>query len=1129
MKNQFGKKMLSSVISLILALSAMPGAMAEKATQDEYYVPGVVTATELEEAPIPEVEAIKERIFKLRDTEKEILIKYLGSAELTREETYAVVSEMSAEEMDAAYAELVAYANTLTEEEIVLVPEVVGYFEQAILDEQNPELFANEDLYFFDNAILVDVDGNGTGSAPSANSFKVTTKGSLLGSKTTTVNIYNETTDKILIKFDYTLDKANKFVIDGNSTLSNGSFSKGLAPDEGIALTLTSNSGFSNLTATLNVSNLSYEVVADTSDVTFSYDSSLGSITVGGEAVASGTTLSISSREGTQVTATPKSGVTFLGWANAETGMIYATDGVLKPDGKMTLRAIFAGKNACFGIGDVYLFDDLNKAISVASNQTSKIIHLANSGTLSAGTYTIPAGVTLLIPYNAERNCYTNVPGVVAKDLVDLLNRGKDYISGDYTTPTVYRTLTMANGAKLVINGALSVSNRIFSGNAGMRAGSPTGPISRINMESGSNITVNNSAKAYVYGFIYGNGTMNVKSGATVYECMQILDFRGGDATTDMAAGDNRVFPFTQYYVQNIEVSTYYEGGSTEAIVSSFTISKMMNMAEVPFIASSGAMFTPGAGTTFEKRFDPATGKTIANVNGDISMSPLKVSLGSTNLDTSKFVLPIASNLTININSGTGTINQDIALLPSAELNVGKDATLVLAEGRSAYAYDLDDWVNKNFIYKRNDSFSDGNQSWLTYTATTTSTKRTLTDSKIDVNGKILGNGFLYTTAGGAQVFSSQGTGVVELVNWDPTAAPVTYQAVQGSDGSGGQAVTDTAVPVTSVKLMNANGTYTETVNTAAGIEPITGKFLYNNGKWEEWRPGVYFDANGGEGTMAPQYCINNASITLAENAFTRAGYNFIGWSLTADGGVDVEDKANMGIVEEELTLYAVWEKAVCEHKNTEPAVPAEAPTCTKPGTTEGLKCSDCQETIVEPEEIPVDENAHSFTKYEYNNDSKCGVDGTKTAICDHGCGATETVTATGTALSHSFTKYVSDNNATKTEDGTKTAVCDHGCGAKDTVVDVGSRTGLKNINLTYAKANGGHSFSAIVEGYKGTGRLYVAIYNAQGKVLSVLFAPVNADNSVDVNFGAVADASYAKVFAWDGTKAVATYKIQQL
>lgn len=49
-------------------------------------------------------------------------------------------------------------------------------------------------------------------------------------------------------------------------------------------------------------------------------------------------------------------------------------------------------------------------------------------------------------------------------------------------------------------------------------------------------------------------------------------------------------------------------------------------------------------------------------------------------------------------------------------------------------------------------------------------------------------------------------------------------------------------------------------------------------------------------------------------------------------------------------------------------------------------------------------------------------------------------------ALGHSFTNYISDGNASIDTDGTKTALCDRGCGATHTVTDEGSRlTGLSS------------------------------------------------------------------------------------
>ena len=55
-------------------------------------------------------------------------------------------------------------------------------------------------------------------------------------------------------------------------------------------------------------------------------------------------------------------------------------------------------------------------------------------------------------------------------------------------------------------------------------------------------------------------------------------------------------------------------------------------------------------------------------------------------------------------------------------------------------------------------------------------------------------------------------------------------------------------------------------------------------------------------------------------------------------------------------------------------------------------------------------------------------------------------------ALEHEFTNYVSDGNATYESDGTKTAYCNNGCGAKDTIPDIGSKlvhTGIKFNTLT--------------------------------------------------------------------------------
>ena len=80
---------------------------------------------------------------------------------------------------------------------------------------------------------------------------------------------------------------------------------------------------------------------------------------------------------------------------------------------------------------------------------------------------------------------------------------------------------------------------------------------------------------------------------------------------------------------------------------------------------------------------------------------------------------------------------------------------------------------------------------------------------------------------------------------------------------------------------------------------------------WEASRYYVAFDANGGEGTMDVQNATYGAETDLAANAFTRAGYAFEGWSLTASGAVAYADGASVSnltaVADTTNTLYAVW------------------------------------------------------------------------------------------------------------------------------------------------------------------------------------------------------------------------------
>jgi len=70
------------------------------------------------------------------------------------------------------------------------------------------------------------------------------------------------------------------------------------------------------------------------------------------------------------------------------------------------------------------------------------------------------------------------------------------------------------------------------------------------------------------------------------------------------------------------------------------------------------------------------------------------------------------------------------------------------------------------------------------------------------------------------------------------------------------------------------------------------------------------FNSNGGTGTMTAQEFNYGVADNLNANTFNRTGYNFKGWSTTADGAVEYADEDLYTFTSlEDTILYAVWEE----------------------------------------------------------------------------------------------------------------------------------------------------------------------------------------------------------------------------
>ena len=102
--------------------------------------------------------------------------------------------------------------------------------------------------------------------------------------------------------------------------------------------------------------------------------------------------------------------------------------------------------------------------------------------------------------------------------------------------------------------------------------------------------------------------------------------------------------------------------------------------------------------------------------------------------------------------------------------------------------------------------------------------------------------------------------------------------------------------------------------NKAAASTTITmpGRAVTLTATYQPNAYAVTFNANGGTGTMADESFVYDTAKALTANAFTRTGYTFKGWAMSASGAVVYADMASVKNLTatsgETINLYAVWE-----------------------------------------------------------------------------------------------------------------------------------------------------------------------------------------------------------------------------
>ena len=709
-----------------------------------------------------------------------------------------------------------------------------------------------------------------------------------------TLTLTNSSGNVGQLSFDYAISlNGGSTTIDGEDITAGGLFSKKLEAGDNVAVVITSN-GSNDTATTISISNIKLTAEKNVTVVfkTPYPSASYGSYTVNGESITAQTTKTFKTTDSVVLAATPASNYKFFGWKNETNGSYISTNASLTTSFSedITICPEFVSSSTAVWKVSSNYFTDLTNAINYANSSGTEGIILTSNGTLPAGNYTIPSGRTLLLPMDAGYAIVREEPTV---------------IYGSHVTPSAYSLLTMANGATITVaNGGTicCAGNLCSTGQLGGWNGCTTGPGGRIKMNTGSEIIVQSGGKLYAWGYIYGSGSVEIQSGGTVYEAFQIKDWRGGTATSNCYS---YTFIFNQYYIQNIEVPLKLYAGASEKLWSSANASSSAYPMGATFLGSGG-LFNLSTGYLI-KDYIEGTDRLQIDIYGNASITTMQITglpmIGS--ISTADYEMPITSNITINIHSGTTQIQQNVKFLPGVELNIDSGAFLQINSGKKVYVYDNDDWGNftgSARLYVIGYSVANG-----------TTAKRnasSLVDALINVNGAIDVKGNLYTSAGGGNITSSQGEGQIVLSTAPGTANSTIYEMAGNS--------TKTEVTFNPARLHNGGSL----VGTSGEYESISGiaagtKYNYckHCEKWYILVSTIYtitFNSNGGTGSMstythtkAGHYDHDAPTCGFA----APEGQAFAGWNTASDGSGTQYSVGDSVHVDKATTLYAIWEQ----------------------------------------------------------------------------------------------------------------------------------------------------------------------------------------------------------------------------
>lgn len=427
-----------------------------------------------------------------------------------------------------------------------------------------------------------------------------------------------------------------------------------------------------------------------------------------------------SQNESVRLTATAKEGYKFYLWQD-ENSTPLSKDATITVDGSSvaanSICPIFVSEGELGApayripngklAGDYYYWDDAMNAAGINFDKNVVLLQplslenvKSRNSADTAKTFTIPNGVTLVVPYS-DKLSTGKEDAVNTSDKTAAEQYG--VAEGYNGTGKAFRTLTVPGNYTLNVNGTLLV-NAVQGGKNGVSYQSHiVGTYGQ--MIVGGTVNVNSGGELYARGYITDLnhttdahiGKIHVNDGGSLIQMMQITDHRGGHYTE---AVYQQLMPITMYYLQNNMVDTVYEYGSTmraQAVLAAYTGTYDAVLADVRVIANGAdketpCMFVMDQDTAISTKYNYAEDKLHVTLDrGKVTMNFLQIDHPIMSINTAKNVLTISDNMPITVGeNATLETNYDLKFLPGAELTV--NGTLNINKGSDLYFYGATDY-----------------------------------------------------------------------------------------------------------------------------------------------------------------------------------------------------------------------------------------------------------------------------------------------------------------------------------------------------------------------------------------------------------------------------------------------------